>query len=163
MIAFAKVDSTSINNLGKRIIKFFEFGAKTASESLPFGLDTNPIKGMTAIHAKSTNDAESVIIGYVDTDKLAESGESRFFAKDSSGQVVSFVWLKANGNIELNGNDYSAVRFENLKTGLTNSDTALNIELGKIATAIGSLGGTYTVAPINTNIDTSKSETIKLK
>jgi len=163
MITFGKIDSTEITSLGKRVIKFLSFGVKTASECSPFGVDSNPIKGMTAIHATTTNESDSVIVGYIDKDKIAGIGETRLFAKDSSGAVVTFLWLKNDGTLELNGNQYTSVRFENLKTGLLNQDTAINAELLKIQTAITGLGGTYALLPIVTNIDNSKSPTVKLK
>jgi hypothetical protein len=63
----------------------------------------------------------------------------------------------------MNGNQYTTVRFEPLKTGLDNSVNLLNIELSKIQTAIQTLGGTYAKADVAINIDNAKSETVKLK
>lgn len=163
MITFGKFDSASNNSLGKRIIKFFTFGAKTASDCSPFGIDANPIKGMTAIHATSTNEAESVIIGYVDSGKLAQSGEIRIFSKDADGNVKAYVWAKNTGDLLLNGDQYTAVRFEPLKLGLDNSINSLNIELTKIQTALQTLGGTYNRSDVAINVTNSKSETVKLK
>jgi len=163
MITFGKIDSTEITVLGKRLIKFLVYGAKTASECLPFGVDSNPLKGMTAIHATTSNESDSVIIGYIDKDKLAAIGETRFFAKDESGNVVTFLWLKNDGTIELNGNEYTSVRFEPLKEGLNNQNELINTELLKIQTAILGLGGTYTPSNIVTEIDNSQSPTVKLE
>jgi hypothetical protein len=164
MITFSKFDSATINALGKRIIKIFSIsGAKTASDCVPFGIDTNPIKGMTAIHATTSNDSESVVIGYIDNNKLAQSGEIRLYSKDAQGVEKTFLWLKNNGTLEMNGNQYTTVRFEPLKTGLDNSVNLLNIELTKIQTAIQTLGGAYPRADVAINIDNAKSETVKLK
>jgi hypothetical protein len=63
----------------------------------------------------------------------------------------------------MNGNQYTTVRFEPLKTGLDNSVNLLNIELVKIQTAIQTLGGAYPRADVAINIDNAKSETVKLK
>jgi hypothetical protein len=81
---------------------------------------------------------------------------------DANKAVKSVIYLKKDGTIEFNGNTYSMVRFEPLKTGLQNSDTALNAELVKIQTAIAGLGGVYVYVPVTTNIDLSKSEKNKI-
>ncbi len=163
MITFAKLDSTLINNLGKRIIKFFEFGAKTASESSPFGIDSNPIKGMTAVHSQSSNNGESVIIGYINTNQLSESGESRMYSVDENNTLKSFIWNKKDGKLWLNGNGYSSVRFEPLQSALSAQKDLINAELLKIQTAISTLGGAYAKTDITININSSKSEDVKLK
>lgn len=163
MITFSKFDSSTITELGKRILKVFSIGAKTASDCAPFGVDANPIKGMTAIHATSTNDAESVIIGYIDNNKKALSGEIRLYSKDANGQEKTFLWIKNDGTLQLNGTDYTSVRFEPLKTGLDNSVNLLNIELTKIQATIQTMGGTYNRSDVTIDIENSKSETVKLK
>ena len=156
MITLSKFSDASIQ-LGKRILKVLEMGAKTADESLPFGIDSVPVKGMSTIYGYTSNDAESVILGVINESQEAESGEIRFYSMDENKAVKSTLYLKKDGTIEYNGNTYSMVRFEPLKTGLQNSDTDLNLELVKIQTAISLLGGTYTHIPVQTNIDTSKS------
>ena len=156
MITLSKFSDASIQ-FGKRILKVLEMGAKTADESLPFGIDSVPVKGMSTIYGYTSNDAESVILGVINESQEAESGEIRFYSMDENKAVKSTIYLKKDGTIEYNGNTYSMVRFEPLKTGLQNSDTDLNLELVKIQTAISLLGGTYTHIPVQTNIDTSKS------
>ncbi len=54
-------------------------------------------------------------------------------------------------------------RFEPLKQGIQTKDNLINAELVKIATAIGSLGGTYVVAPVSTNIENAKSINLKIE
>lgn len=162
MITFSKIDSVILNT-GKRILKFLQFGAKTANESLPYGLDSSPIKGMTAIYATTSNDAESVIIGYIQKNQIVEAGESRLFSTDENGVLKAFIWNKKDGTIEINGNSYTSVRFEPLDTALRSQDTLINTELQKIAIAIGTLGGTYVPANVTTDISNSKSDTVKLK
>lgn len=162
MITFSKFFESVIEQ-GKRILKVNGiYGAKTADECLPFGIDSNPIKGMTAIYAETSNDSESVVIGYINQNQLAENGETRIFSLDSNGNLKSFVWCKNNGEIHLNGNSSTAVKFEELKQGITNSDALLNAELTKIQTAITALGGTYIKSNVTTNIDSSKSDKVKL-
>lgn len=161
MIYFSKFSDFFIE-LGKRVLKVSQFGAKSADECLPFGIDSVPIKGMSTIYAETSNDAESVILGVINESQISESGETRFYSMDANKAVKSTVYLKKDGTIEFNGNTYSMVRFEPLKTGLQNSDTALNAELVKIQVALAGLGGVYVHVPVTTNIDLSKSEKNKI-
>lgn len=161
MIYFSKFFESALE-AGKRVLKVNQFGAKTANESMPFGIDSNPIKDMTAIYAETSNDSESLIIGYINESQLSESGETRIFSLDENKVLKAFVWCKNNGEIHLNGSDSTAVKFEQLKTSLQSTDTAINAELLKIQTAIATLGGTYVKVDITTNIDSSKSEKVKL-
>ena len=159
---FCKYKSFEIQQ-GKRILKVEQFGIKTASESLPFGIDSCAIENMTAIYVNTSNDAESVIVGYINKNQVAQAGETRLFSVDGSGSVVGYVFLKNDGTLELNGNTYTSTRFEPLKTCLNAQDNLINIELGKIATAISGLGGVYVPGTVTTNIDNAKSEDVKLK
>ena len=162
MITFAKVRSSTIEG-GKRILKVLQFGTKTAKEVSPFGFDSSPLDNWTAIYSETTNKSDSVIIGYINQNAIAESGESRMFSLGSDGLVLGWVHLKKNGNLELNGGTYSAVRFENLVQAIDNQNVLINSELAKIAIALTALGGTYIVSNIMTNLTASQSSTVKLK
>lgn len=161
MIYFSKF-SDFIIELGKRVLKVSQFGAKTADECLPFGIDSVPIKGMSTIYAETSNDAESLILGIINESQEAESGETRFYSMDENKAVKSVIYLKKDGTIEFNGNTYSMVRFEPLKTGLQNYDVLINAELTKIQTAISGLGGVYTRLDVNHNIDSAKFDKNKI-
>lgn len=161
MITFSKISSSIIDG-GKRVFKVLQFGAKTADECSPFGIDSVPLKNMTAIYADTSNSSENVIIGYINENQLANNGEVRLYSLDENKALKSFIWLKNDGTIEFNGNTYSMVRFEPLKQGLQSTDTAINTELSKIATAINSIApGAYTPTPIQTNIDLAKNQDLK--
>jgi len=162
MLTFAKVKSSSIENF-KRIVKVFQFGAKTAKECGPFGFDSSAPENWTAIYGETSNKGESVIIGYINKNQLAEVGGSRMYALGSSGEVVGYVYARASGVLELNGSEFSGVRFQNLKIATDQTNTLINSELAKIALAIGTLGGSYIVAPVSTNLASSESITVKLK
>jgi hypothetical protein len=163
MISLAKFKSASIEG-GKRIIKALTLGgAATAKEVYPFGFDSQALGDLTAIYADTSNKDESVIIGYINKNQLAEAGGSRMFAIGNSGEVVGFVYARASGVLELNGSAFSSVRFQSLKIAIDNNDALINAELAKIATAITTLGGTYVVAPIGTNLLNTESATVKLK
>lgn len=163
MISLAKYFSSAIEQ-GKRILKVTQFGTKTAKEAYPFGFDSQPPEGMTAIYSETSNADEAVIVGYINKHQLVGVGESRMYSLGSDGEVKAYVVCTSLGSIELNGNEFSAVRYENLVTGLNAQNTLINAELAKIATAINALApGAYIVAPVSTNITTAKSETVKIK
>jgi hypothetical protein len=162
MVTFSKFKSATIEG-GKRILKVLQFGVKTAKECGPFGFDSQPLADFTAIYSDTSNKGESVIIGYINKHQVAEAGGSRMYALGSSGEVVSWVYVRASGDVELNGSEFSAVRFQNLKTATDASDNLINAELAKIAAAIASLGGTYTPGSITTDLTSSESETVKIK
>ncbi len=162
MLTYAILKSSVIEQ-GKRILKVLQFGAKTANESMPFGYDGNPIADMTAIYANTSNNSETVIIGYINKNQIAGVGETRLFSLDSNGALKSFVWLKNDGDLQLNGDEYTSVRFAPLNTGLQNQNTLINAELTKIQIAITALGGAYTPAMVSTNIDNSESQKVKLQ
>lgn len=163
MLTFSKLKSSSIEQ-GKRILKVFQFGAKTAKEVGPFGFDSAAPENWTAIYGETSNKGESVVIGYINKNQLAEVGGSRMYALGSSGEVVSFVYARASGVLELNGSTYSGVRFQPLKSAIDANDLMVAGELSKIALVLNSLVlGSYTPGPISTNLTGAESSTVKLK
>lgn len=160
MITFAKVKDAVLSNL-KRILKVEQFGVKTASESSPFGLDSVPLKNMTAIYSDTSNNSESVILGYINESQLALPGEFRIYSLDSNKNLKSFIWLKVDGSIEINGSSNFAVKYTELQSALSLLSTNINTENTKIAAAISLLGGSYIPNPINIDITLAKNETIK--
>lgn len=162
MITFSKIKSASIEQ-GKRILKVFQFGVKTAKESYPFGFDSMPPEDWTAIYSDTSNNEEAVIIGYINKNQVSGVGESRMYALNSSKSVVGYVMCKASGVTEINGNQYTAVRFSPLKTAIDAKDTLIQQELVKISTALTGVGGVYAPGTITTNLTNSESPTVKLK
>lgn len=160
MITFSKVKDFFIEN-GKRILKVQEYGAKTAKVSSSFGDDSQPLKNMTAIYARTAINSEPVIVGYINTNQIALEGEKRLFSQKPDGSLSFAIHLKNNGTCEIGGNAHNAVRFSPLKSGIDAKDNLINVELAKIATAIGSLGGSYVVAPVSTDITSSKIDEVK--
>ena len=162
MLTFSKLKSSSIEQ-GKRILKVLQFGAKTAKECGPFGFDSSAPENWTAIYSDTSNKDESIIIGYINKNQVAAIGESRLYALGSSGEVVGYVYARASGVLELNGSEFSGVRFQNLVQAINAQNSLINAELTKIAVAIGALGGAYAPGTISTNMTSSESPTIKLK
>jgi hypothetical protein len=163
MIAFSKYSSAVIE-IGKRIIKASGIGgsAMTAKECVPFGIDGQPREGWTAIYAETTNKSETVILGYINKNQLAEAGELRLYSVAESGASSAFVFLKAGGEIWLNSNQYSAVKFEPLQTAVNAQNVDINAELAKISIALAGLGVTYTVDPVTSDLSSVKSDKVKL-
>lgn len=159
-VTFAKFVEATLE-LGRRILKVKQFGVKTALESSPFGVDSNPIKDMIAVYSNTSNDSESVVIGYLNKNQLAQAGETRLFSLDSSGNLQSYLHLKNDGIIEINGNTNFTLKYNELQTVLNTLATNINTEHTAISTAIGLLGGSYVPTPITIDITTAKNETIK--
>jgi hypothetical protein len=163
MITLSKLKSSTIENT-KRILKVLQFGAKTAKEVSPFGFDSCPVEGLTAIFAETSNADESIIIGYIQADRLAQAGASRLFSIDpTTKELKAEIWLKTDGTITLNRGTKKAVLFEPLNQKLTDQNNAINTELLKIQASIIALGGTYSNTPLILDITTAKSESVFLK
>lgn len=181
MITFSKAKDFTIEQ-GKRILKVFQFGAKTAKVASAYGDDSNPIDNMTTIYAETSVNSEPVILGYINSNQIAQKGEKRIFSQKSNGDLAFEIYLKSdgsceiksaesdavitlttNGNVQINGDAFSAVRFQNLQTSIQQLDQSINTELGKIATGIASAGGSYTPTPVQTDISNSESDSVKLK
>ena len=162
MITLSKLKSVAIEQ-GQRILKVMQYGPKTANECGPFGLDSSPLPEYTAIYSETANAGESLIIGYIQKNQIAQQGEARLFSLDSKGLLKAEIFCKADGTIILNGGGFNAVRYENLNSELQQLKTDMNTELLKVQTAITTLGGTYANVPLNLDLITAKSDTIKIK
>lgn len=162
MITYSKLKSSTIES-GKRILKVLQFGTKTAKECAPFGFDSTPLENMTAIYAETSNAGESVILGYINKNQLAEPGESRIFSLDSTGVVKAYFFAKNTGEVFINGNEFFAVRFDPLNSALLDQQSKINQELAKINISIAALGGSYINSPLINTFEGCKSESIKIK
>jgi hypothetical protein len=112
-----KINSSALNSIGQRMMKFLRYGAKdvqTAIEGGPHGMDSRAVENSIAIYAKL--DEETVVIGYLLRDKLAEVGETRLYSTNTDGELKAYVWLKNDGIMHLSGDNDFAVSFNNLKT-----------------------------------------------
>lgn len=162
MISFSRIADVILEQ-SKRILKVKQFGVKTAKECSPFGEDSSPLENMVAIYADTSNNSESVIIGYINSNQLAGPGEKRIFSLKTDGSLSTSVWLKTDETIEIGGNTNTTVRYVPLNTGLQQQVLSINAELSKIATAINSVApGAYTLTPITLDITSSNSDKIKI-
>lgn len=160
MGTITKIDSTSVED-GFRVVKIEQYGTKTADVVQSFGEDSNPIKGMMAIFQETDTDGDPVIIGYINKNVVAAEGERRMYSVDSNGGEKAFIWLKNNGDIELNGNSDNVVRFSELESGLMAMVQKLNIELTKIQAGLSAVGGAYAKVDVDIDVSGAKIENVK--
>lgn len=104
---------------GLRKIKglfFGRTGVNNSYECAPFGTDANPIKDTRIVQITMQKNGRNMVIGCINKDQIAKPGEHRIYSTDSDGNTVSFVWLKDDGNLQVNGDDDNMVRYSELET-----------------------------------------------
>lgn len=165
MVKITKVISATIDS-GKRIIKILGFGksdVQTSNEAVAFGIDSNPIKDMVAVQMETSQRGKTVIVGYINKNQIADSGELRLYSLNASGSEQATVYLKKDGVLELNGNIDNAVKFIPLDAGLQTEVGLINAEFVKIAAVLNTLlPGSYVPTPVIVNIAAAKVDTVKL-
>lgn len=152
-----KIISTKVE-AGKRLVKFLRLGLDDVQEnhvSSPHGIDSNPVKDMTAVYAQTSVKGESVIIGYINSNALAEIGELRLFSTDSDGGLEAEIRLRNNGDIEINGDADNMVRFSDLETGFNALRSDLNTLISTYNSHIHPFVGVAVGAPASTTPTTS--------
>jgi hypothetical protein len=160
-----KTISTDFDKLKHRIVKFLRFGMndhQTSKQAAPYGVDSNPIKDMIAVYSATSETGNSVILGYLNKDMVAEPGEIRLFSTETDGGLKAVVFLKKNGHIWLNGAADNLVRYNKLNQNIQAFAGSINAELVKINTAILALGGTYQIQHVTVDIQESKVESVKV-
>ena len=160
MITFSKVKESDIEDQ-KRILKVDEFGVKTTFESAPFGLDPNPLKDMIGIYGKTSNNSESVILGYINKNQISGIGENRIYSLMQNGSLSAYIHLRSDETIEINGDTNYLVKYNELKIELDSLITKLNTEFIKIQTAITALSGAYASVPLTMDTNSFKNDKIK--
>ena len=153
MIFRTKLLSTSLDDLKRRIAKILVTGLKdvrTAPEAAPYGTDSNPIDGMTAIFAETGQKGKQVVVGYLNKNLMAAKGEHRIFSTDSNGELKFYIWLHSDGTCDFGGNanhltQYEALKaaFDQLKTDFNNLVSVYNTHVHSgVTTGSGSSGPT---------------------
>lgn len=164
MISLTKVYSTTLDKISRRVVKFLRNGksdVQTAEESAPYGVDSNPVRDMIAIYAKTGQAGQNVLIGYINKNQLAEQGEIRIYSTSESGDLKTYVWCKKNGDILLGGDQDNAVRFNPLSQQMTALQNFINAQLALIATGIAAGGGSYSPGTLTIDISNAKADKIK--
>lgn len=165
MIGVSKVISSSFDSAKRLVVKILYQGIiskgvgdiRTPIEASPFGIDSNPTEGKIAIYAQSTVRGKYYVLGYLNTKRIAEVGETRLFSTDENGELQAYLHLRNAGNIlELNGNDNYAVLFNELKTEFNKLKDDYNNLVTKV-NANASLLGTHTHPYLNIAVPATTS------
>lgn len=158
-----KYISSSISS-AVRTIKLLCFGkddVREANDCTPFGVDSQAPAGVRAIYIESTVNGQSTVVGYINKNAKAETGGIRLYSTDSNGTEKTYVYLRANGDIEIGGNSNHMTQYEALNNKLQEQITKINTQLDAIATGIAAAGGSYT--PIHISEDFSEAKLTHVK
>lgn len=170
MVQFTKFLSSEIDDDNERVIKVLRLGkddVQTASESMPFGIDSNPVKDLVAVYAKSSANGENVIIGYLNQNQQAEVGEIRIYSTDVDGVEKTYLYLKNDGTVEIAGDADNMVRFSKLKEGFDQLKSDFNNLISTFNSHMHPETGATTGPPTtpgsssSASIDDSKIDEIK--
>lgn len=96
------------------------------------GDDSHPLEGDLAILTESVRGGGRAVVGYVDPklEPVAQPGEKRIYARDSSGAAIVEVWLKADGEVTLlNANGSFTLGADGSQLG-QNSNGSFELEAG---------------------------------
>lgn len=167
-----KIDSTSWDKAKKLLVKVLLWGRNSGhqpKQAAPFGIDSNPVKGLVGVYAQ-INANESVLVGYLNKDLLAQVGETRLFSTDNNGSLQTYIWLKKDGNILIGGDTDNAVGYTKLATEFNELKGKFNdlVTLFNSHTHIASAFGSPTTTPASgaqpsaADISQAKKDKIKL-
>lgn len=118
MINIVRTINTSVDSLGRRVVKFFRLGktVETAMQAGAYGTDAQPIKDAVAVYAQTGVKGKTVIIGYINKNAIADVGEHRLFSTDADGALQFYIHLKNDGTCDIGGNSDNMVRYSELKS-----------------------------------------------
>lgn len=173
MLNITKILSTSFDDIQRRLIKVLRKGnsdIQTPFEASPFGIDSNPLKDMIAVYGPTEEKGKTVIIGYIDKNKLADIGETRLYSTDSDGNLRFYTWLKNDGTMEIGGNTKHMVRYEELETAFNQLKTDFNTFITNYnshvhtGVTVGGSSTSFTVTPgVSSSADISPAKIDEIK
>lgn len=106
MNKLVKVISSRLDSLGRLLVKFTGSGRDDTQEVVTvssFGIDSVPIKDLIAIQAKTQVSGESVIVGFILKNRIANIGETRIYSTNENGDVQQYIHLKNDGTADFGG------------------------------------------------------------
>lgn len=136
--------STNSDGAKVTIVKFDAGGGDIQTGELfaPSGVDAPPLPGDSVEAVSGTRSGGHQVVGSIDPNNagVADDGEHRTYGRDSSGAIVSEIWQKGDGSIEITATGNVSINGVTIDP-LGNIAGALNIDaLGKItATEIEAL------------------------
>lgn len=107
------------------------YGNMRPIQASPFGFDSNPLPSTVGVYSNTTVNGMGVMVGYLGVSNVADKGESRMYATDTSGGVVGYVYLKNNGELHLLGDSNWAVKYTELATQFNELKGKFNDLVGK--------------------------------
>ena len=128
MANFIKTISSRISETFTKV-KFYRYGKSDIQETkqaTPFGIDSNPIADMTGLYIKTDVQGETILVGYINKNAIADVGELRLFSTNTNGGEKAYCHFKNDGNIHFNGDEDNMVRFSELKTAYEELQTKFN-------------------------------------
>lgn len=120
------VENTSLDKDKFREVKIVRYGddVQTPTEVSPWGIDSNPVKEIGAAFSQTEEKGAPIVLGYFIKGQKAQTGETRLFATNSSGEEKTRIWLHADGTIDLGGtgnagNPNHAAQYEGVEALIT--------------------------------------------
>lgn len=178
MIKISRHIKSTVNDIKRRVMQVIRYGNDDVIEieqSGDFGIDSNPPKDTPLVIGKT--DRLYYVIGSINGFKKADYGETRVFSTDVDGkEIKAFIHLKNDEEIHISGDQYSAVRFQELEKAFNELkddhndlvqkwNTFTTSYLPGSPTTVGTpptLAG-QNATPSTANISSAESKTIKLK
>lgn len=148
---FSKVLQSAIKDTVRKVQILLFQRAREVQQSVPYGIDSVPVKDMVAVYSATGEMGQSVIIGYLYKDAVAEVGSIRLYSENG------YVHLRANGNLELLGTADNAMRYAAFNSVIQSYLTSQN---AAILAGFTALGGSYT-PPTAPNFTSAKINEIK--
>lgn len=138
------------------IIEEFDGYTKKMRQVSPPGIDANPLpEDQGSGFSVGGTSSKTVMVGVYCENCISEPGELRFFSRDDSGIEKTFMYLKKDGTLELNGNADFAVSWTDLNTVMQLFVTAINAAFASKLNGSGSAGGL--------TLDLSSAKNLKVK
>ena len=137
---------SSLVDKGKRIIKLMRMSdCVEVSESMPFGVDSQPLPNMIAIYSQTKVKGANVVLGYINVNQLVDIGETRLFSADKNNTIKYNVKLSNDSNLYLGvSTDFITYADNLVKANETIADlqamiTQMNTNLTLIATGMNAI------------------------
>jgi hypothetical protein len=133
-------------------------------EYFSLGGDDNPPQTDDKVVVISIGSAFKIAIGVRDLIvTVMNPGERKLYSRDSGGAIAAFINLLTGGDIELNGNANTAVRFAALQTAFDELKGVVNSHTHLYNPGPGSPTATAAGTPQSAaDISTAESDTVKL-
>lgn len=158
-----KVISSKIDKARRRVVKLLKSGkndTRTAFAVQPFGYDGAPVKNddLIGVYAYTGRRGDSVLIGYINRNSVAEAGEVRLYSTNAQAKEQAYLYFRKDGVCEVNGNSDNFVRFSDMKKAFDQFLSDFNAH-----TQTGNLGAPTSppIKPSAANMDSSKTQNVE--